>query len=42
MMVVIRQKIEMLSFPSKLSNDSADSAKLCPFLKNQLEKFHST
>ena len=32
--------IEMLGFSSKISNDSADSAKLCPFLKIQLEKFH--
>ena len=30
-------KIEMLGFPSKLSNYSADSIKLCPFLKIQLE-----
>ena len=37
-----KTKIEMLGFPSKLSNDSADSAKLCPFLKIQLEKFHPT
>ena len=37
-----KTKIEMLGFPLKLSNDSADSAKLCPFLKIQLEKFHPT
>ena len=35
-------KIKILGFPPKLSNDSADSAKLCPFLKIQLEKFHPT
>ena len=34
-----KTKIEMLGFPSKLLNDSA---KLCPFLKIQLEKFHPT
>ena len=39
MMIVIRQKVETLGFPSQLSNDSAESAKLCPFLKIQLEKF---
>ena len=33
-----KTKIEMLGFPLKLSNDSAKSAKLCPFLKIQLEK----
>ena len=37
-----KTKIEMLGFLLKLSNDSADSAKLCLFLKIQLEKFHST
>ena len=37
-----KTKIEMLGFPSKLSYDSAESAKLCPFLKIQLEKFHPT
>ena len=37
-----KTKTEMLGFPSKLSNDSADSAKLCPFLKIQWEKFHPT
>ena len=37
-----KTKIEMLGFPSKLSSDSADSAKLCPFLKIQLERFHPT
>ena len=26
-----KTKIEMLGFPSKLSNNSGDNAKLCPF-----------
>ena len=30
-------KIKTLGFPSKLSNDRANSTKLCPFLKIQLE-----